>query len=173
MVMSNMLINPDDDERDLNMIKFITIRGSPMRIMWSQHDQSLRKDLLRIWTRHSATKVFFAFGNIVSGKLVSEENRQSKGNAEASERAITKWNGMLLEEKMFSLDPSNLFRSERLEPAPGPGPKTSPMSTLIILVRMSSWDSSLDMVKSHCIGCINIFGECLPDVSYMWCNATC
>lgn len=126
---------------------------------------------------------FFAFGNIVSRKLVSDENRQSKGNTfvqyntEASERAITKLNGMLLEEKNVFI---GHFKSLHEQEA---GTSSSARAKDFTNVYINHFGQDVNdhklrqlfgygQIKSHCIGCIVIFGECLPDVSYMWCNAT-
>uniref|UniRef100_A0A2K6TDK8 RRM domain-containing protein n=1 Tax=Saimiri boliviensis boliviensis TaxID=39432 RepID=A0A2K6TDK8_SAIBB len=102
---------PADAERALDTMNFDVIKGKPVPIMWSQCDPSLRKsgvgdifikNLDKSIDNKALYDTFSAFGNILSCKVVCDENG-SKGygfvhfeRQEAAERAIEKMNGMLL-----------------------------------------------------------------------------
>lgn len=106
--------NVQDAERALDTMNFAEINNKPCRIMWSQRDPSLRKTGLgNVFVRNLAPKVdnkglydtFSVFGNILSCKVATDENGESKGygyvhfeTAEAAEDAIQKFNGMLIED---------------------------------------------------------------------------
>ncbi|RVE67020.1 hypothetical protein OJAV_G00113130 [Oryzias javanicus] len=108
---------PADAERALDTMNFDVIKGQPVRIMWSQRDPSLRKsgvgnifikNLDKSIDNKALYDTFSAFGNILSCKVVCDENG-SKGygfvhfeTQESAERAIEKMNGMLLnDQKVF------------------------------------------------------------------------
>ncbi|KFO34404.1 polyadenylate-binding protein 1-like [Fukomys damarensis] len=108
---------PADAERALDTMNFDVIKGKPLRIMWSHGDPSLRKsgignifikNLDKSIDNKALHDTFSAFGNILSCKVVCDENG-SKGygfvhfeTQEAAERAIEKMNGMLLNDcKVF------------------------------------------------------------------------
>nr|XP_034374318.1 polyadenylate-binding protein 1-like [Arvicanthis niloticus] len=106
--------HPADAERALDTMNFDVIKGKPVRIMWSQRDPSLRrsgvgnvfiKNLNKTIDNKALCDTFSAFGNILSCKVVCDENG-SKGHGfvhfeteEAAERAIEKMNGMLLNDR--------------------------------------------------------------------------
>uniref|UniRef100_A0A8C0UJA4 Polyadenylate-binding protein n=1 Tax=Cyanistes caeruleus TaxID=156563 RepID=A0A8C0UJA4_CYACU len=103
-----------NSERALDTMNFDVIKGKPVRIMWSQRDPSLRKsgvgnifikNLDKSIDNKALYDTFSAFGNILSCKVVCDENG-SKGygfvhfeTQEAAERAIEKMNGMLLNDR--------------------------------------------------------------------------
>ncbi|XP_069478512.1 polyadenylate-binding protein 4 isoform X4 [Ambystoma mexicanum] len=105
---------PSDAERALDTMNFDVIKGKPIRIMWSQRDPSLRKsgvgnvfikNLDKSIDNKALYDTFSAFGNILSCKVVCDENG-SKGYAfvhfetqDAADRAIEKMNGMLLNDR--------------------------------------------------------------------------
>ncbi|XP_053289857.1 polyadenylate-binding protein 4 isoform X2 [Pleuronectes platessa] len=105
---------PADAERALDTMNFDVVKGKPIRIMWSQRDPSLRKsgvgnvfikNLDKTIDNKALYDTFSAFGNILSCKVVCDENG-SKGYAfvhfetqDAADRAIEKMNGMLLNDR--------------------------------------------------------------------------
>ncbi|XP_072270950.1 embryonic polyadenylate-binding protein-like isoform X2 [Pyxicephalus adspersus] len=105
---------PADAERALDTMNFEVIKGKAIRIMWSNRDPILRKSGLgNVFIKNLDDSIdnkalydtFSAFGNILSCKVVCDENG-SKGygfvhfeTTEAANRAIEKMNGMLLNER--------------------------------------------------------------------------
>jgi len=120
---------PQDAERALDTMNFDTIKGRPCRIMWSQRDPSLRKsgvgnvfikNLDKGIDNKALYDTFSAFGNILSCKIVTDENG-SKGygfvhfeTEEAARSAIDKVNGMLLNDKKVFVG-KFMSRKERIE----------------------------------------------------------
>ncbi|XP_021346404.1 polyadenylate-binding protein 4-like isoform X2 [Mizuhopecten yessoensis] len=120
---------PADAERALDTMNFDTIKGRPIRIMWSQRDPSLRKsgvgnvfikNLDKSIDNKALYDTFSAFGNILSCKIVTDENG-SRGygfvhfeTEEAARNAIDKVNGMLLNGKKVFVG-KFMNRRERLE----------------------------------------------------------
>ncbi|XP_044151319.1 polyadenylate-binding protein 1-like [Bufo gargarizans] len=108
---------PADAERALDTMNFEDMKGKPMRIMWCQRDPSLRKSgvgnvFIKNLEKSIDSKLlydtFSAFGNILSCKVVCDENG-SKGygfvhfeTQESSQNAINSLNGMILnDQKVF------------------------------------------------------------------------
>ena len=120
---------PADAERALDTMNFDTIKGRPIRIMWSQRDPSLRKsgvgnvfikNLDKSIDNKALYDTFSAFGNILSCKIVCDEHG-SRGygfvhfeTEEAARNAIEKVNGMLLNGKKVFVG-RFMNRRERLE----------------------------------------------------------
>lgn len=106
---------PADAERALDTMNFDQISGKPMRIMWSQRDPALRKsgvgnvfikNLDKSIDNKALYDTFSTFGNILSCKIMVDENAESKGFGfvhfelqEAADQAIAKVNGMMLNNK--------------------------------------------------------------------------
>lgn len=121
---------PADAERALDTMNFDPIKGKPCRIMWSQRDPSLRKSGLgNVYIKNldksidnkSLYDTFSAFGNILSCKIAVDENGEPKGfgfvhfeTEEAANTAITRVDGMLLNQKKVFVGPF-LPRKERLQ----------------------------------------------------------
>ncbi|OXB54962.1 hypothetical protein ASZ78_006126 [Callipepla squamata] len=105
---------PADAERALDTMNFEVIKGRPVRIMWSQRDPGLRKSGVgNVFIKNLDDSIdnkalydtFSAFGNILSCKVVCDENG-SRGHGfvhfetqEAATRAIETMNGMLLNDR--------------------------------------------------------------------------
>ncbi|KAM3850387.1 polyadenylate-binding protein 1A-like isoform 1-T1 [Diretmus argenteus] len=116
---------PADAERALDTMNFDVIKGRPLRIMWSQCDTSLRKsgvgnlfisNLDKSIDNKALYDTFSVFGNILSSKVVCDENG-SKGYGfvhfethEVAERAIEKMNGILLKDRKVFVGP---FKSRK------------------------------------------------------------
>jgi len=105
---------PADAERALDTMNYDTLKGKPIRIMWSQRDPSLRrsgvgnvfiKNLDKSIDNKAMYDTFSAFGNILSCKVaLGEEGSKGYGfvhfeTEDAAQKAIGKVSGMLLNGK--------------------------------------------------------------------------
>jgi len=106
---------PADAERALDTMNFDLLMNKPVRIMWSQRDPSIRRFgagniFIKNLDKHIDTKAiydtFSMFGNILSCKVATDQEGNSKGygfihfeTEEAANKAIEKVNGMLLDGK--------------------------------------------------------------------------
>ncbi|CAK9184965.1 unnamed protein product [Ilex paraguariensis] len=107
--------NPQDAARALDVLNFTPINGKAIRIMYSHRDPSVRKsgtanifikNLDKTIDNKALHDTFSSFGNILSCKIATDPNGQSKGygfvqfdNEESAQNAIDKLNGMLLNDK--------------------------------------------------------------------------
>mmetsp|Transcript_9066 Transcript_9066/g.13637 ORF Transcript_9066/g.13637 Transcript_9066/m.13637 type:complete len:613 (-) Transcript_9066:203-2041(-) len=118
-----------DAERVLDTMNHTEIKGKPCRMMWSQRDPSLRKSGVgNVFVKNLAptvdnkglNDVFSVFGNILSCKVATDENGNSKGygyvhyeTAEAAQEAIQKVNGVVIEDQEVVVGPF-LRRQDRV-----------------------------------------------------------
>lgn len=108
-----------DAERALDTMNFTDIKDKQCRIMWSQRDPTLRKTGVgNIFIKNLAPSIdnkslfdtFSVFGNILSCKVIADENGASKGfgyvhyeTGEAAQEAIKKLDGMQIEGQTVSV----------------------------------------------------------------------
>ena len=118
----------DDSERAFSTLNFVPILGRPCRIMWSQRNPEKRrsgagnvfiKNLERTITSKTLYDTFIAFGNILSCKVVVDQDGESRGfgfvhfeEQEAADECIAKVNGMLMNGKQVYVGP-HIPRKER------------------------------------------------------------
>lgn len=114
--------------RAIEVLNFTAINGKPIRIMYSHRDPSIRKSgTANIFIKnldkgidHKALHdTFSAFGPILSCKVATDSEGQSKGygfvqfeQEESAQNAIDKLNGMLMNGKLVYVGPF-LRRQER------------------------------------------------------------
>lgn len=126
--------NVVDAERALDTLNSTPIKGRPCRVMWSQRDPSLRKsgvgnifikNLHKDIDHKALYDTFSASGNILSCKVVTDDTNKSKGygfvhfeTKEAAEKAISKVNGMMLNDQKVFVGPF-VARKERLKSTDG------------------------------------------------------
>ncbi|GMH17790.1 hypothetical protein Nepgr_019631 [Nepenthes gracilis] len=107
--------NSQDAARALNVLNFTPLNGKAIRIMYSHRDPSIRKsgtgnifikNLDRSIDQKALHDTFSAFGNILSCKIATDVNGNSKGygfvqfdNEESAQNSIDKLNGMLINDK--------------------------------------------------------------------------
>ncbi|MQL95359.1 hypothetical protein Taro_028025 [Colocasia esculenta] len=113
--------NPIDAVRALDVLNFTPLNGKPIRIMYSNRDPSIRKsgaanifikNLDKTIDNKALYDTFSVFGNILSCKIATDPSGQSKGygfvqfdQEEAAQNAISKLNGMLLNDKQVFVGP--------------------------------------------------------------------
>eukprot|EP00960_Hanusia_phi_P071283 767517-Hanusia_phi.AAC.3 len=113
--------NVVDAERALDTLNYTQIKGKACRIMWKHRDPSIRKsgagnifikNLDKTVDTRTLHDTFSQFGNILSCKVSMDENGNSRGfgfvqfeTAEEANEAISKVNGMLLEDKRLFVGP--------------------------------------------------------------------
>lgn len=129
---------PADAERAIDTLNYDSIKGRPCRIMWSQRDPTLRRSgvgniFIKNLDKHIDHKglydTFSAFGNILSCKIAADEKGQSKGygfvhyeTKEAAQEAISKVNGMMLNDKKVFVG-EFMSRRERVDAGGDPQKK--------------------------------------------------
>ncbi|KAG6422084.1 hypothetical protein SASPL_118647 [Salvia splendens] len=107
--------NPQDAARALELLNFTPLNSKPIRVMYSHRDPSVRKsgmsnifikNLDKTIDNKALHDTFSSFGNILSCKIATDTNGQSKGygfvqfdTEEAAQSAIDKLNGMLINDK--------------------------------------------------------------------------
>ncbi|XP_009775186.1 polyadenylate-binding protein 2-like [Nicotiana sylvestris] len=107
--------NPTDAARAMEVLNFTPINGKSIRIMYSHRDPSIRKsgaanifikNLDKSIDNKALHDTFSSFGNILSCKIATDSNGQSKGygfvqfdSEGAATSAIAKLNGMLINDK--------------------------------------------------------------------------
>jgi polyadenylate-binding protein len=120
--------NVVDAERALDTLNYTQIKGKACRIMWKHRDPSIRKsgagnifikNLDKTVDTRTLHDTFSQFGNILSCKVAMDEHGNSRGfgfvqfeTAEEANEAISKVNGMLLQDKRLFVGPF-IPRSER------------------------------------------------------------
>ncbi|KAL7085246.1 hypothetical protein ACP275_14G270500 [Erythranthe tilingii] len=107
--------NPQDAARALESLNFAPLGNKNIRVMYSHRDPSIRKSgTANIFIKNLDKGIdnkllhdtFSTFGNILSCKIATDGNGQSKGygfvqfdSEEGAQKAIDKLNGMLLNDK--------------------------------------------------------------------------
>ncbi|KAG8390923.1 hypothetical protein BUALT_Bualt01G0134100 [Buddleja alternifolia] len=107
--------NAQDASRALEVLNFTPLNNKTIRVMYSHRDPSVRKsgtanifikNLDKTIDNKALHDTFSSFGNILSCKIATDPNGQSKGygfvqfdTEEAAQSAIDKLNGMLINDK--------------------------------------------------------------------------
>lgn len=123
--------SPQDAARALDMLNFTPVNGKSVRIMYSHRDPSIRKsgtanifikNLDKSIDNKALHDTFSSFGNILSCKIATDGNGQSKGygfvqfdNEDSAQVAIDKLNGMLINDKQVYV--GNFLRKQERETA--------------------------------------------------------
>jgi polyadenylate-binding protein len=111
--------NVQDAERALDTLNYTSVKNRPIRIMWKQRDPALRrsgvgnvfiKNLDESVDSRTLHDTFSQFGNIISCKVVCDENDKSRGfgfvqfqTKEEAELAIEKVNGNKIMDKQVTV----------------------------------------------------------------------
>ncbi|KAL2504257.1 Polyadenylate-binding protein 8 [Abeliophyllum distichum] len=112
---------PQDAARAMEMLNFTSLNNKSIRIMFSHRDPSIRKsgsanifikNLDKSIDNKALHDTFSSFGNILSCKIATDPNGQSKGYGfvqfdieESAQNAIDKLNGMLINDKQVYVGP--------------------------------------------------------------------
>eukprot|EP00659_Diplonema_papillatum_P010977 gene10977-16874_t len=121
--------NPIDAERAIETQNHVQIKGSAIRVMWSQRDPALRRSGVgNVFVKGLAPSVdsktlhdtFSAHGNILSCKVVLDSAGQSRGfgfvhydGEEAARKAVEELSGILLHDSKLFVGPF-IRRAQRL-----------------------------------------------------------
>mmetsp|Transcript_15012 Transcript_15012/g.38182 ORF Transcript_15012/g.38182 Transcript_15012/m.38182 type:complete len:649 (+) Transcript_15012:358-2304(+) len=113
--------NVNDARQAIEMLNYSPLNGTPLRIMFSQRDPSVRrsgvgnifiKNLDKSIDNKELHDTFAQFGNITSAKIMMDSTGASKGfgfvqfdSDEAAQKAIDKVNGKLLRDKVVYVGP--------------------------------------------------------------------
>lgn len=113
--------NPQDAARAMDVLNFTPLNGKAIRVMYSHRDPSVRKsgagnifikNLDKSIDHKALHDTFSSFGNILSCKIATDTNGQSKGygfvqfeTEESAQNAIDKLNGMLINDKQVYVGP--------------------------------------------------------------------
>ncbi|MCD7470809.1 Polyadenylate-binding protein 8 [Datura stramonium] len=125
--------NPQDAARAMEMLNFTPVNGKSIRVMYSHRDPTLRKsgsanifikNLDKSIDNKALHDTFSSFGNILSCKIATDSNGQSKGygfvqfdNEESAQGAIDKLNGMLMNDKQVYV--GHFLRKQERESSTG------------------------------------------------------
>ncbi|KAK9271471.1 hypothetical protein L1049_027062 [Liquidambar formosana] len=148
--------NAQDAANALELLNFTPINGKPIRIMFSHRDPSIRKSgYANVFIKNLDTAIdnkalhdtFAAFGTVLSCKVATDSNSQSKGygfvqfeQEDAAQNAIKRLNGMLINDKQVYV---GLFvRSQERNQANG-----SPKFTNVYVKNLSETTTDEDLKK--------------------------
>ncbi|XP_058111019.1 polyadenylate-binding protein 3 [Magnolia sinica] len=157
---------PQEASNALEVLNFTPINGKPIRIMFSHRDPSIRKSgFANVFIKNLDTSIdnkalhdtFAAFGTVLSCKVATDSNGQSKGygfvqfeQEEAAQNAIKRLNGMLINDKQVYV---GLFvRRQEKDRANG-----SPKFTNVYVKNLSETTTDEDLK--------NVFGKFGPITS--------
>ncbi|KAG9458764.1 hypothetical protein H6P81_003272 [Aristolochia fimbriata] len=149
--------SPQDAANAMELLNFTPLNGKPVRIMFSHRDPSIRKSgYANVFIKNLDTSLdnkalhdtFAAFGTVLSCKVATDGNGQSKGygfvqfdQEEAAQNAIKQLNGMLINDKQVYV---GLFvRRQERERTNG-----SPKFTNVYVKNLSETTTDEDLKKS-------------------------
>lgn len=160
-------LNVADAERALETLNYMSFKGKPCRVMWSQRDPSRRKsnannicvkNLDPTIDNKALHDTFSIFGNILSCKVSTDIQGRSRGYGfvhyeaeEAAQQAIAKVNGMRIGDSTVSV--SQCFNKEVVEST-----GTDTFTNLYVKNMPPTWDDAkVDSVFGE-------FGEVMSSV---------